>query len=322
MSDTIVIDTQKLRDYGLRLNTVNSHIKSIDRRMDSLYTKVGINGLFDLLQADVMTTYSMSLKNVAMCLDESAEVFDICENSLLKLDVGDFNKYYVYGFFTDKEYVQNIDNVMAASIFPVNSERKGVNYSGDLNDFVKGIYDEEIDQNRTSDENVLLQSTTQSESKYGSVNIFGEEYNYEEINGINTVYIGSSSGEGYANGGFNTTQIIKRYIIDDNITVDLNRLDSYLTGDFDRLKGNAYGMAGLKWTLASAETTADFGFGNTHVGDLTLGASAGVGFNVKAGIHDGKFEFSVDAGLLIGAKVGITINYDEILEGISNFFKW
>ncbi|MBR3995886.1 MAG: hypothetical protein IKI97_11490 [Clostridia bacterium] len=97
MSDTIVVDTQKLREYGLRVNTVNSGIKDIDKRMDSLYLKVGFNGLLDLLQADIMTVYGVRLSVCGKYLIETSEEFEKLDNKLCDEKVDTFDKPAVAG---------------------------------------------------------------------------------------------------------------------------------------------------------------------------------------------------------------------------------
>lgn len=118
MSDTIVIDTQKLRDYGLRLNTVNSHIKSIDRRMDSLYTKVGLNGLFDLLQADALTGYSIRLTSCRRHLFATYEDYEKCEKKLCNENLETFNKPAVAGF---SEVAYNVGCAVKKGVDKINS---------------------------------------------------------------------------------------------------------------------------------------------------------------------------------------------------------
>ena len=87
MADEIVVDTQKLRYYGSKIDYVNSRIKSIDRRMNSLYAQVGLNGLLDLLQADVLTGYSVKLSACKNALVETCYDIETKEKELKQCDV-------------------------------------------------------------------------------------------------------------------------------------------------------------------------------------------------------------------------------------------
>lgn len=78
----IQVDTQKMLSYAHRLSAVNTRIASLDRRMDSLYLKVGLLGLWDLMQADLLTSYSRRLKRCANYLSDTAEGFADVESAL------------------------------------------------------------------------------------------------------------------------------------------------------------------------------------------------------------------------------------------------
>lgn len=78
----VKVDTFKLRDYASRIDHVNRRISNLDRRMDSLYLRVGLSGLWDLLQADLMTGYSWRLWRAASYLNDTASDFEAVENEL------------------------------------------------------------------------------------------------------------------------------------------------------------------------------------------------------------------------------------------------
>ena len=50
--------------------------------MDSLYTKVGLFDLWDLLQADALTGYSWRLTRCINYLNDTANEFDSAERSI------------------------------------------------------------------------------------------------------------------------------------------------------------------------------------------------------------------------------------------------
>lgn len=78
----ISVNTSTLRTYANRLYNVNRRIANLDRRMDSLYTKVGLFDLWDLLQADALTGYSWRLSRCINYLNDTANEFDSAERSI------------------------------------------------------------------------------------------------------------------------------------------------------------------------------------------------------------------------------------------------
>lgn len=78
----IKVDTYKLRDYAQLIDSVNKRLKNLDRRMDSLYWKVGFLDLLSLVQADLMTHKSLSLTLCSSYLKETAEDFETAERNI------------------------------------------------------------------------------------------------------------------------------------------------------------------------------------------------------------------------------------------------
>ena len=78
----IKVDTYKLRDYASRIYDVNRRISNLDGRMDSLYWRVGLLDLWNLMQADLMTGYSWRLLRAASYLNDTASDFDAIETEL------------------------------------------------------------------------------------------------------------------------------------------------------------------------------------------------------------------------------------------------
>ena len=79
----IKVDTYKLRSYAQRLQSVNSRISRLDRRLDSLYWDVGLLDLWNLMQADLLTGYSWRLQRAASYLNDTAFDFEKAENELV-----------------------------------------------------------------------------------------------------------------------------------------------------------------------------------------------------------------------------------------------
>ena len=78
----IKVDTFKLREYASRIYAVNRRISNLDGRMDSLYWRVGLLDLWNLMQADLMTGYSWRLLRCSAYLSETAADFDSLETKL------------------------------------------------------------------------------------------------------------------------------------------------------------------------------------------------------------------------------------------------
>lgn len=78
----ITLDTYKLTSYSDRLKSVNKRLKELDNRLDSLYWKVGLLDLWDLMQADLLTSYSARLLLCASYLSETAKDFSDAEKNL------------------------------------------------------------------------------------------------------------------------------------------------------------------------------------------------------------------------------------------------
>ena len=76
---TIRVDTARLRAYADRLEVVNKRLRTLDKRMDDLYFKVGLRDLFNLIQADLLTGSNWRVSNCAKYLDEAANDFDTTE---------------------------------------------------------------------------------------------------------------------------------------------------------------------------------------------------------------------------------------------------
>lgn len=111
----IVVDTYKLNRYAQRIATVNTRISRLDRRLDSLYMKVGLLGLWNLIQADVLTSYSWRLTRCKIYLEQTADDFDAIEKLLLNENPTDFNVTDISWIdFKDKVIITKSHSVLSA----------------------------------------------------------------------------------------------------------------------------------------------------------------------------------------------------------------
>lgn len=87
--DLMVVDTISLKNYANQLSAINRRISSVDKRLDSLYTKVKLGDLLQLIKADILTSYSVRLKKCCDYLNETAVEFENVESNISKA----FDKY-------------------------------------------------------------------------------------------------------------------------------------------------------------------------------------------------------------------------------------
>lgn len=78
----VLVDTYKLRTYADRIDAVHRRIKNLDTRLDSLYWKVGLLDLWNLMQADLLTGYSWRLARCSSYLRDTASDYETTENTL------------------------------------------------------------------------------------------------------------------------------------------------------------------------------------------------------------------------------------------------
>ena len=84
MSD-IKVDTYKLRTYADRIANVNRRISILDRRLDALYSRVGLLGLWNLMSADILVGYSWRLSRCQAYLQDTAVDFEQVEKSIINM---------------------------------------------------------------------------------------------------------------------------------------------------------------------------------------------------------------------------------------------
>ena len=83
LSQYIRLDTYKLRSYAQRLSSINRRISNLDSRMDGLYWQVGLLDLWNLIKADLLTSYSWRIARCADYLNSTASEFESAESSLI-----------------------------------------------------------------------------------------------------------------------------------------------------------------------------------------------------------------------------------------------
>ncbi len=79
----IQVNTNKLRDYAGRLAAVNARIDSLDRRLNTLYSKVSIWDWWTIFKVDALTGYSWRLLKCVNYLNDTAAEFEAVEAKLL-----------------------------------------------------------------------------------------------------------------------------------------------------------------------------------------------------------------------------------------------
>ena len=80
----LVVDTYKLKNYAQSLNSVKSKIIELDKRLDSLYRKVGLLDLWNLMQADILIGYSVRITKCISYLNDTAKDFETIEKEFIK----------------------------------------------------------------------------------------------------------------------------------------------------------------------------------------------------------------------------------------------
>ena len=84
LSDDVKIDTDAMLLYADQLQEINRRLSDLDKSMDRLYLKVGLQDLYDLLQADILTDQSSRLNSCAKYLERTANDFKETEKKLLR----------------------------------------------------------------------------------------------------------------------------------------------------------------------------------------------------------------------------------------------
>ncbi len=90
----LIVDTYKLNQYAQRISRVNARIDKIDSRLNKLYFRVGLLGLWQLLQADALTCYSKRLVQCQNYLEQTASDLESVEQVLENTDALNFDPFF------------------------------------------------------------------------------------------------------------------------------------------------------------------------------------------------------------------------------------
>ncbi len=86
----VIVDTYKLNQYAQRISKVQSRVTKLDNRMDRLYFKVGLQGLFDLMEADALVGFNFKLLFCQSYLSTTADKYEQLEKHLREQDIENF----------------------------------------------------------------------------------------------------------------------------------------------------------------------------------------------------------------------------------------
>ncbi len=84
-ADLLQFHTDDLRDLASRLWAINGRLENLDKRIDSLYSKVKWRDLWSLINADFKIGWSSRLNRCANCLNDTAGRFESVEQQLLQM---------------------------------------------------------------------------------------------------------------------------------------------------------------------------------------------------------------------------------------------
>lgn len=84
-SAQIVIDTNRMQTYADAISQINHRLRQLDQDMDELYEHIGLIDIWNLLQADLLTSGSYKLKRIENYLRETAADFNSIEQQLILL---------------------------------------------------------------------------------------------------------------------------------------------------------------------------------------------------------------------------------------------
>lgn len=76
-------DPDRLRSYAARLSQVNTRLVRLDRSLNSLYLQVGLLDVFDILQANLITGYSLRVGSAQSFLNAAADILESADNQAL-----------------------------------------------------------------------------------------------------------------------------------------------------------------------------------------------------------------------------------------------
>ena len=77
-------DPALLRDYARRLSNINSRLVSLDHDLNDLYWQVGLLDIWDILQANIITSYSVNVRLAQGYLNSAADKIEAADNKALQ----------------------------------------------------------------------------------------------------------------------------------------------------------------------------------------------------------------------------------------------
>lgn len=133
----IIVDTYKLDRYAQRIAAVNSRISRLDRRMDNLYARVGLQGLWNLMHVDALTCFSWRLVRCQAYLQQTVAEFEQVEKDLGGMDSLSFNPptINIPHFFLRMDSMIDKRVEIAGKYFSIFSEY----VSGKVDDYIERI---------------------------------------------------------------------------------------------------------------------------------------------------------------------------------------
>ena len=77
-------DPALLREYARRLGSINSRLRDLDRDLNDLYWQVGFLDLWEILKANILTSYSVNVRLCQGFLNTAADKLEAADNTALQ----------------------------------------------------------------------------------------------------------------------------------------------------------------------------------------------------------------------------------------------
>lgn len=98
----MIVDTNALRTYAERLKSINSRIANLDQRINQLYGRIGLLGLWKMMQMESLISERWIILGIYNYLSDTAVEIEMKENSLNQLDPSHFDGYSHFPEFYPK----------------------------------------------------------------------------------------------------------------------------------------------------------------------------------------------------------------------------
>ncbi len=240
----MIASTYKLRQYASRIESVRSRISNLDGRLDRLYLQVDSSGVYNLLQADILTGNTWRLKQCQAYLEDTALDLEAVEAELSSYDPSNFSAAAVmqYAMALAQTDISNINATtlvekfstelldvfgmigcgVSESLFWVlskvefeSSESWGSSYTKEKEVSeqkelfsYKGIIGEEVDDDDDDDDDTEIKITLieRSVSASASFSAISDEVGYE------SEYVNASASYSVANAEAHRTAVAGFYV--------------------------------------------------------------------------------------------------------------